>query len=262
MFAELIENAAKYLIFDSIRDESLGDLWESDYELRRRGASKLVRLIKALLYFVSLVKASIILAFEELLAYLLKKTGSESDYPSEFDYDSRCSGTSLNSNDIREIRQYCSTRRLYNALLSKKLMGYSSPQTSYWIRQVDRIVEKCRARGDKIIDCEGIINNFMLSCLIRNVEAVHPQKVDINFLYSLVKDTELTQDFIRRYVEFDDNSYRRQLIFQTWSLTVYVISWKSGQEVWMHHHGHALDAIKIIEGEMTHWQVSPDKCED
>ncbi|MBD2028113.1 hypothetical protein, partial [Leptolyngbya sp. FACHB-711] len=121
------------------------------------------------------------------------------------------------------------------------------------------IINKCQSRGDRIINCETIVNSFILSNLVRKIEAIPPQRVDINLLYSLVKDIRLTDAFIQRYIEFSDRNFNRKLIFRTWSLTVYVISWKPGQESRMHHHGFALDAIRVVYGKMTHWLISPDE---
>ena len=262
MFVKIIENAAEYCVAESIRDEALGDLWEKDFQLERSGVSRFIRRVRAFLHFLLLIKASISLLLEEKMEALSNKA-----YPSNLNWNTEIyqlsadTGVGLTPSDIREIRQYCNTRRLYDSTFTKKLIGSPRPHNSYWIHQTDRIIEKCYSRGDKSIDCEAIVNSFMLSSLVKRLELVQPGRVDIDYLGSLVRNTYLTDEFINRYVSFDDHTYKRQLIFRTWSLAVYVISWKPGQESLMHHHGYALDAIRVIRGEMTHWLLPPEKID-
>ncbi|MEB3359475.1 MAG: hypothetical protein VKK04_22305 [Synechococcales bacterium] len=260
MFVEWIEDAARYLVFESIRDEALGDLWEADYKRKQNGVPKAVRLVRALWHFLLLVKASIIIFFSEKLisgseryGYRYLEDRADSNYP--------LGGIELTPDDLKEIKGYCRTRNLYNSFLTRRLLKSFIKQDSYWIRQTERIIEKSHSKGDRI-DCEAIVNSFVLSNLVRQVESVPPGDVDIQFLDKLVKETKLTDEFIDRYVKFDDKSYKRQLIFRTWSLAVYVISWRPGQESWAHHHGYALDVIKVIRGQMTHWYVSAENLEN
>lgn len=261
MFTELVESAAKYLVIEPIRDESMGDLWEANYKLSQQGTPRILRVAIFIWNFLLLIQASIILFFEKLVSGFLKRFNS---LPSKD--NGNCiepsNSIDLTTETIEQIRRYCRVRQLYAPILSKRLMNHFKLEDSYWIRQVNRILEKCQSRGDRIIDSEAIINSFVLSNLIRKIEAIPPNTVDINLLRNLVKDVCLTDEFIERYVEFSDEDYHRQLIFRTWSLAVYVISWKPGQESWMHHHGYALDAIKVIRGEMTHWLISPDEFDD
>jgi len=260
MFVELIEDAAKYLVFDDIRDESLGDLWEADYRLKIQGTPKTIRLVKAIWNFLLIVKASLIIFFEEKFGYLPQEA-DDSHSSRKNTYVDITNGTYLNSENVEQIRAYCHTRNLYNSFLTRRLLKSSIDPNSYWIRQSERIIEKCKARREKI-DCEAIVNSFMLSSLVRRVESFPPENVDIRLLYDLVKKTNLTDEFIDKYVLFDNKMYRRQLIFRTWSLAVYVISWKPGQVSWAHHHGYALDVIKVLHGEMTHWHIASEKLEN
>jgi hypothetical protein len=258
MFTELIESVAKRLVVESIRDESLGDLWEANYNLRQKGTSRFLRTAIFVWNFILLIKASILLISEKIVSSALDNLDS-SLLDDEEQHVELSNGTDLTLETIVQIRRYCSIRQLYAPILSKKLMSHFKIEDSYWTRQTDRILEKCQSRGERLIDSETIVNSFILSNLIRKIEAIPPGKVDIAFLHDLVEDVCLTDKFINRYVEFYDKDYNRQLIFRTWSLAVYVISWKPGQDSWMHHHGYALDAIKVIRGKMTHWLVSPDE---
>ncbi len=256
MFVQLIESTAKFLVYESIRDESLGDLWESDHHLKQLSVPKPLRLAKTFWNFLLLIKASVVLLFEDRIVPLLKTdVNSCSEEYHKLKESLRFSN--LTDDDIIQVRRYCNTRHLYGPDFSKKLLTLSSPtlQNYYWINKVDRIIEKYQDRTRKDIDSEAIINSFMLSNLVRKIESILPQEMNIQILSELIKEINLTPDFINRYVQFDPENYKRQLIFSTWSLTVYVISWMPGQESWAHHHGYALDAIKVIRGKMTHWHL-------
>lgn len=258
MFPELIENAAKYLIVESIRDESLGDLWESNYNLTQQGIPKLLRITIFVWNFLLLIRASVVLLFERKGSEVLRRLNSSLN-DTESSIEPPDDSNTLTPEILKRIRQYCNLRRFYAPVLSQRLMGHIDVHDSYWIRQTDRIIDKCQHRGDHIVDCEVIVNGFILSNFVRRIETLPPKKVTIDLLHDFVSDVNLTEDFINRYVKFDDRDYKRQLIFQTRSLAVYVISWKPGQESWLHHHGYALDAIKVIRGKMTHWLVSLDQ---
>ena len=256
MFVQLIESTAKFLVYESIRDESLGDLWESDHHLKELRVPKLLRLAKTFWSFLLIIKASAILLLEEEIIPLLK--GKE-----DTSCEDSCDPTKLlnfsdfTDDDIIQVKHYCDNRYLYNPDFSKKLLALGSPtlRSYYWINKAERIIEKYQGRTRKDIDSEAIVNSFMLSSLVRKIESTPPQEMDIRAFSKLVKEINLTPDFIDRYVKFDPATYKRQLIFRTWSLAVYVISWMPGQESWAHHHGYALDAIKVIHGKMTHWHL-------
>ena len=264
MFVQLIENAAKFLVYEPIRDESLGDLWEIDYQLKAQQTPKPIRLVKALWNFLQIIRASVILFFEEQIFPLIQASRSRDNLGRDLtanDTNSSLQGKVLTPEAIAEVRRYCKARRLYNPALSRRLLNDSPTPYIYWIRQCDRIIEQCQKRGHNSIDTEAIVNSFILSNLLRKLEAAPPHQVNLEAFKALVQDVPLTDAFLERYVAFDRQSYGRQLICRTWSLAVYVISWMPGQESWLHHHGHALDAIKVIRGEMTHWTVSPGDCE-
>ncbi|MEM1279157.1 MAG: cysteine dioxygenase family protein [Cyanobacteria bacterium P01_H01_bin.152] len=261
MFVEIVENAAKVLVLESIRDEALGDLWEIDNQLKQAGKSRVWRLARSLQYFCSLVKASIILWMEEYWTQEADAKDSPAGNSQTLEI-ATYKGSTLTAEEFRQVKQYCATRRLYGLGLSRKLLGLPQELSSYWIRQAERVIDKCLAQGEKVIDAEAIANSFLLSSLIRQVESVPPYSVDVHTFHRWVEQVELDESFLNRYVSFDDELYKRQLVCRTWSLVVYVISWLPGQEVGVHHHGYALDAIRVIRGAMTHWLVPPEHWEE
>lgn len=260
MFVEIVENAAKLLIIECIRDEALGDLWEFDNQLKQHGKSRFWRLAKSLQYFLSLIKASIVLLLEAQFTRLANPAEETQNRPTAF--PPNMAVTPLSPEEIQRLKQYCATRQLYSAKLSCKLLGWPQGEDSYWMRQADRIIDKGLDRGEKVIDAEAIVNSFMLSSLIRQVESVPPHSVDVETFDQWVRQIHLDESFLDRYVSFDEQLYKRQLVCRTWSLVVYVISWLPGQESWAHHHGYALDAIKVIRGQMTHWLLPPNHWEE
>jgi len=244
-------------VVECIRDEALGDFWEFDNQLKQGGKSKAWRLAKSLQYFLSLIKASLLLLVEAQVDRLSDFQDSRRDRSPESPQD--YAGNTLTAAEIQRIKQYCATRKLYSSPLSRKLLGLPQGDESYWLRQTDRIIEKSLSCGEKVIDAEAIVNSFML---IRQVESVPPHSVDVDTFSHWVKQIHLDESFLDRYVSFDDELYKRQLVCRTWSLVVYVISWMPGQESWAHHHGYALDAIQVIRGQMTHWLLPPNHWEE
>lgn len=263
MFVQLIESTARFLVYEPIRDESLGDLWESDHHLKELSVPKFLRLAKTLWSFLLIIKASAVLLLEEEIIPLLEGKGDTSCADSQ-GFTDLLNFSDFTDDDIIQVKRYCDNRRLYSPEFSKKLLALGSPtlRNYYWINKADRIIDRYQDRTHKNIDSEAVINSFMLSSLVRKIESTHPQEMNIQIFSDLIKEINLSPDFINRYVEFDGAKYKRQLIFSTWSLTVYVISWMPGQESWAHHHGHALDAIKVIRGEMTHWHLKMGVQED
>jgi mannose-6-phosphate isomerase-like protein (cupin superfamily) len=261
MFVEIVENAAKVFVLEAIRDEALGDFWEMDNQLKQDGKSRLWRFGQFVRYFCALITASLRMLMEESWARWQEARnpdGQRMPMDTIEDYE----GNTLTIEEFQQVKQYCATRRLYGLGLSRKLLGLPQNLSSYWMRQADRIIDKCLAQGEKVIDAEAIANSFMLSSLIRQVESVPPHSVDVDTFHHWVEQIALDESFLNRYVLFDDQFYKRQLVCRTWSLVVYVISWMPGQEVGVHHHGHALDAIQVIQGDMTHWLVPPDHWEE
>ncbi|WP_204140959.1 hypothetical protein [Halomicronema sp. CCY15110] len=261
MFVEIVENAAKVFVLEAIRDEALGDFWEIDNQLKQAGRSRLWRLIQSIQYFCALVKASMMMLVDEAWAQW-QAPPSAAPSPASPAAIAEYEGHTLTAAEFHQVKLYCATRRLYGLGLSRKLLGLPQQPSSYWLRQAERIIDKCLSRGEKVIDAEAIANSFMLSSLIRQVESVPPHSVEADTFHHWVQRVKLDESFLDRYVLFDDHFYKRQLVCRTWSLVVYVISWMPGQEVGVHHHGHALDAIQVIRGEMTHWLVPPDHWEE
>ena len=78
--------------------------------------------------------------------------------------------------------------------------------------------------------------------------------IDLHRFTDLVREIELNDEFLRNHICFNEKKYSRQLVFQGKNLTVYIIGWKPQQIATKHHHGTSLDAIRIIQGKMTHWK--------
>ncbi|NEP19652.1 MAG: hypothetical protein F6J97_22640 [Leptolyngbya sp. SIO4C1] len=109
--------------------------------------------------------------------------------------------------------------------------------------------------------CEIVTNTLKLENLVNQLSGAPPEAVNYEKFCDLVRQVSLTREFIEHYLSFDDSDFRRALILQTWSLTVYVIGWQPGQTSGMHHHGNSLDAIYVVEGEMTHRLLLPEECQ-
>jgi mannose-6-phosphate isomerase-like protein (cupin superfamily) len=256
MLLQFFEAISQYTINASIRDESLGDLWEGNEKLKSRGTPPVWRALINIWRFLSLVNASIFMILEGLGGESLPSGNASNcskNLSDPVDYD-------LDSRTLQTIRRYCNARfssTSEQTVEMRSLLEVDSSKIKYWLQQVDRSVEQFSFDTGNP-DCETIVNSLILMGLIRKLESIPPDQIDGDYFHRSIKAVALSDYFINKYVEFSDETFMRKLIISTWCLTVYVISWESGQESWMHHHGNALDLIKVIQGEMTHWIVPPE----
>jgi len=130
----------------------------------------------------------------------------------------------------------------------------------YWLNQVEQIIEQNEYDLHRKIDCEVVVNSLILQNLSIQLSYSLPSQVTLESFRDLVKKIRLSYDFLKRYIRFSKEHFSRKLILQTRYLSVYIIGWEPGQESYMHHHGNSLDAIWVVEGEMTHWLLSPEEC--
>ncbi|MBE9139155.1 helix-turn-helix domain-containing protein [Nodosilinea sp. LEGE 07088] len=180
----------------------------------------------------------------------------------------------LSGRDIDTVRNYCEAVLAKDHKSSAKIASYATIndlQLRYWLDQADKLIYDFRDKGIDIPDVESLIGGLTL-CNLTN-RLVHSQSELIvmpNAAYKLgakqfidcVEKIRLNQSFIDKYVDLDEENYKRGLIFQNWILSVYVIGWRPGREVPMHHHGNSLDAIRVVQGEMTHWELSEERAHD
>lgn len=130
----------------------------------------------------------------------------------------------------------------------------------YWLDQVDKIVEQWQRDSKEKVDCEIVLNTLIIQNLSIQLSYVLPNQITFKKFCELVRKINLSFSFLNRYIYFNDKHFSRKLILQTRYLSVYVIGWEPGQHSWMHHHGNSLDAIWVLDGEMTHWLLSPEEC--
>jgi transcriptional regulator with XRE-family HTH domain len=176
--------------------------------------------------------------------------------------------------DVETVRNYCEAVLEKDHRSSSKIASYATihdPQLRYWLDQADKLIYDFRDKGIDIPDVESLIGGLTLCNLMnRLVYSQNEPNALTNEAYKLsakqfidcVEDIHLSESFVDKYVALDEKNYRRGLIFQNWTLSVYVIGWRPGHEVPMHHHGNSLDAIKVVQGEMTHWQLSEKEAHD
>lgn len=172
----------------------------------------------------------------------------------------------LTSSILDTVKSYCLALFNKNKKAATKISSFATfhdKQLRYWLDQVDRVINQCQQDGGKQVDCEIVINTLILQNLSIQLSYVLPNQITFEKFCELLRKVRLSDDFLNRYICFnDDKRFSRKLILQTIYLSVYVIGWEPGQESWMHHHGNSLDAIWVIEGEMTHWLLPPEECKN
>ncbi len=268
MILNILEEISRFSIDGSIREEALGDLWERNHRLQTEDSPLLWRYFVIISQFFSVVRASILIKKEnvnELVSATISKLLEPIHEEQSFDVGE------IEPETLAKLKRYCERRLSGNqrtsidkwrSAVDKARVIRSEDDKLLWlIRRADRVIAQCRSVTGRQGDSESVINSLVLSQFIRRLEVNPPTEMDVQKFYELVRDVRLTRDFIDRYVDFRRDTFGRKLIVRTWSLSVYVISWEPGQFVKLHHHGNALDAIRIIEGEMAHWVLPPGTWE-
>lgn len=169
---------------------------------------------------------------------------------------------------IDKVKRRCIALAQNRSKVATQIASHATlydPALRYWLEQADQVMEQwCddfQNLFDCDINCEAVINTLILQNLLNQLSVVQPDQIEYVRFCELVQQTELTSEFLNQYITFNENHFTRQLILQTPSLTVYLIGWRPSQIVEMHHHGNSLDAILVLEGEMTHWLMSVEECE-
>ncbi|MGB3614678.1 MAG: XRE family transcriptional regulator [Elainellaceae cyanobacterium] len=169
----------------------------------------------------------------------------------------------LTNTILDSVQSYCIAKGKGDKKSEAKITSYAAlhdKQLHYWLAQADQIMLEAPDGNNGFMSCEVVSNTLRLENLINQLSSVPPEEIDYKRFCELVKQVGLTSEFIEGYLSFDETDFRRALVLQAWSLTVYVIGWHPGQTSGMHHHGNSLDAIYIVEGEMSHRLLSPEEC--
>jgi transcriptional regulator with XRE-family HTH domain/mannose-6-phosphate isomerase-like protein (cupin superfamily) len=183
--------------------------------------------------------------------------------PEEQPQERSCPG--LTTDLLETVKRYCVALFNNDKKAVTKISSFATLHDNrlrYWLDQADLIIDQCQHDARERVDCEIVLNTLILQNLSIQLSYVLPNQITFEKFCELLRKVKLSHDFLSRYICFNDKHFSRKLILQTKYLSVYVIGWEPEQESWMHHHGNSLDAILILEGEMTHWLLSPEKCEN
>lgn len=262
MFSAIVENAAKYLVAEPIRDEAIGDLWERDYDLMVSNASRFYRLLLIIWSFLLLIKASIDILLSDTISHFQSQT---SLMDCTFDGDSQPSSDNLDTETTEVLKTYCSLRQHYNAKVSSRILWPRTLIKSSLVDKVEDILEECTPFRERGNSGDFIISRLKLSLLAKKLKGrggkgQDPMALDCRYFRELLEEIQLPKSFLMQYVKFDSTKYKRTLVFRTRIpslVSVYVISWEPGQFAPIHHHGNALDGIIVVDGNMTHALTPP-----
>lgn len=271
MVLNLVEELSCFIVHESIRDEALGDLWEADHKLHVSNVHALWRNLITLWNFVLIVKASLAIEFDALKESATKVY--ERLFKGAREIDQNFDMEEIDVATLQFLKRYCDFRLLgsqqstaaqwVSSYINKTKIVHSSDDRLMWlVKKADKLIDRCQTMTGSQGDSESVINSLLLSNFIRRLESNPPTQIDAQTFLKLVNSVDLTREFINKYVGFSEETFSRKLIIRTWSLTLYVISWEPGQRVDMHHHGNALDAIRVIQGEMAHWLIAPEDREE
>jgi predicted metal-dependent enzyme (double-stranded beta helix superfamily) len=134
--------------------------------------------------------------------------------------------------------------------------SFSEPELYDWINQVDELIESQLEYG-QMPNYQRIKGVLVVRKLIKDL-IPHPfDTLTLSEFEVIVREfaRHLDRDFIiNSYITFNQDSFIRNLIAKSKQLTVYAIGWLPKQDTDTHHHGNDLDAILVLDGQLTHWQ--------
>lgn len=169
----------------------------------------------------------------------------------------------LSARMLDTTREYCVAIRDGHHKTAAKISSFATlhdKDLRYWLDHADQMIKQASQSQTGKINCESVVNALVLKNLLIQLGRKLPNQVDYEAFCSLIEQSKLSPEFLRQYASFSEDQFRRNLILQARHLTVYVIGWMPGQIVPIHHHGNSLDAIRVVEGEMSHWVLSPEEC--
>lgn len=170
--------------------------------------------------------------------------------------------------DFDDIRNYCFAVAYKNNKKINSIRNYAYENESnysrnlrYWLGEVDKRILQYQKEFSHDIDVDIIVDSIQLQYLSKKLKLKPANEISIDDFKTVVSKINLSDKFMDRKVDFSDENYVRNLIFEDGHLIVYIIGWKKNQIVNIHHHGNSLDAIKVIKGEMMHWLLTPEECD-
>lgn len=165
---------------------------------------------------------------------------------------------------LKTIESYCVAISENEKKTAAKIASFATfhdKKLRFWLKQTELIINQWQQKHKNKIDSEFILNSLVLQNLSLKLSSTSPNKVPLKKFRELTEEVKLSQNFLNRYIHYDQKNFSRKLLFQTKYLCVYVIGWEPGQISFLHHHGNSLDAIWIIEGKMDHWLLSSKECQ-
>ena len=174
-------------------------------------------------------------------------------------------GFPLSDATLRAVRNYCVAKTQDDKKTQNSITSYAirneNEELRYWISKADSVMKEKFGANEDSFDWNDVSSTLKLQAWVERVTRDYdPRDIDYAMFEHLVKEIDLSESFIQNRVPFDQKRYRRVLLMQTWSLTVYAIGWMPGQFCGEHHHGDALDVIYVLKGTMAHRTIPPEIC--
>jgi predicted metal-dependent enzyme (double-stranded beta helix superfamily) len=144
----------------------------------------------------------------------------------------------------------------YNLATSKELSETDAERLSeiFELAQYDELLDEWIGKVDEAIEIVEPLKPKQLSIeeFISEMERIPSQEMTLERFKELAEQLYLSERFLNKHIHFKDDSYHRQLIFQTSFGCVYVIAWKPGQSTTIHLHCNDLSVIRVCQGILTH----------
>lgn len=164
------------------------------------------------------------------------------------------------------VKQYChlatlpdlSSEDAENIAAISELGIYDS-SLNYWLSQADKLIDSQLDLGN-VPNYDWLVSSLSIHNLAYKLMQIPSHQVKFEDFQKLINKTNLQPSFLKPYQSFAPNHFSRQAIFQAKNLIIYMIGWQPGHYTDIHHHGQSLDAIRVYQGEMTHWFPDQEDC--
>jgi transcriptional regulator with XRE-family HTH domain/mannose-6-phosphate isomerase-like protein (cupin superfamily) len=173
----------------------------------------------------------------------------------------------LTDSIIESVKRYCNLRDEGNEKAAAKIVFGTMHDRSlrYWLDQADKAIEQYKEQynqsSDHISSCGVIINTLVLQDLSVKFGGPFAHQTKFDDFCRIIAHIQLVREDLKHPVHFSPDKFTRIHIHSRGHVIIYMIGWEDQQISSLHHHGNSLDAIFVIEGEMTHWVMTKPEAE-
>jgi predicted metal-dependent enzyme (double-stranded beta helix superfamily) len=147
---------------------------------------------------------------------------------------------------------YCLTQEEYLSPDKAKRMSEIFNLAMY-DRSLDECIDNIQESIELIESIEQLESKkISIEEFITQIETTPARKMTIEKFQQISQSLELNPNFLSHYINFNNDSYHRKVIFSTHSICVFIICWQPGQKTTNHKHSNSFGLINVYQGTLTH----------